>query len=163
MDLGEFMRVKGRDPVTGKPISVEASGITDSVLKFLSDFDVSDKKVKEVIDQLDVSADAKSALFAIAKVTIVVGGQIIKIGRKILDVIVRLANEFPNAGFGAILGGVLGFLVGSVPFIGLILGPICTPLLIAFGLAVGTMQDFRDKALVSKIISAQQNFSTVSG
>lgn len=157
------MKIEGNDPKSGKKFSQDAPGLTQSKLEFLTELVVSDEKLSETIDNLDVSADAKSLLYKIAKVTITVGRRVVKIGRKILDVIVSLFQEYPQAGFGMLLGAILGFLVSSIPIIGVVLGPLFTPLGMAFGLVAGAIQDFSDKNLARQVAKSNEQFMSMSG
>jgi len=153
------MRIEGINPETGESINAEAPGLTYSILNAITDLDFSDEKIKEIIDQLDVSADAKSALYAVSRVTVKVGQSVVKIGRKIMDIIVALFEEFPNAGFGAIFGAIIGFLLSTVPIIGQIIGPVVTPIFISLGLVIGVISDIHDNNLAKKIAKANQQFS----
>ena len=89
-----------------------------------------------------------------------VGQTVVRIGRKIMDIIVALFEEFPNAGFGAIFGAIIGFLVSTIPVIGQIFGPLVTPVLISYGLVIGAKHDIRNKDLAGKIAMANQQFSS---
>jgi hypothetical protein len=153
------MHIEGTNPETGETFGAEAPGLTSSILNAIADLDVSDERIREIIDQLDISADAKSALYAISKVTVRAGQMVVKIGRKIMDIIVALFEEFPNAGFGAIFGAIIGFLLSTIPIIGQILGPIVTPVLISLGLVIGAKTDIHDSNLAKKISIANQQFS----
>ena len=154
------MRIEGTDPQTGETITAEAPGLTSSILSAIADLDVSDDRIREIIDQLNVSADAKSALYLVSKVVVKVGQTVVRIGRKIMDIIVALFEEFPNAGFGAIFGAIIGFLLSTIPVIGQLLGPIVTPVLISFGLVIGAKHDIQNSDLARKIAKANQQFSS---
>lgn len=156
------MQIEGTNPETGETITAEAPGLTSSILSAIADLNVSDERIREIIDQLDVSADAKSALYAVSKVTLKAGQVIVKIGRKILDIIVALFEEFPNAGFGAIFGAIIGFLISTIPIFGQILGPIITPILMSLGLVIGAVTDIHDSNLAKKIALANQHLSAFS-
>ena len=62
------------------------------------------EQVRRVIDNLNVSADAKVWLHSILEKSIEVatamGKIVIWIGRKILDIVLFLLREFPNATLG---------------------------------------------------------------
>ncbi|MFC1560488.1 hypothetical protein ACFL3W_00930 [Pseudomonadota bacterium] len=154
------MQIEGTNPEDGTTFTAEAPGLTSSILSAIADLDFSDERIREIIDQLDVSADTKSALYSVSRVTVRVGQTIVKIGRKIIDTIIALFEEFPNAGFGAIFGAIIGFLISAIPIIGQIFGPLVTPVLISYGLAVGAKDDIRNKDLARKIAMANQQFSS---
>ena len=73
-----------------------------------------------------------------------------------------LFKEYPSATFGMIFGAIAGFLISAIPILGVVLGPIVTPLAIVFGLIIGVPQDIRDKALARKIAEANAVFSPLN-
>jgi|AntRauTorckE6833_2_1112554.scaffolds.fasta_scaffold30202_2 hypothetical protein len=119
----------------------------------------SESKIKSTIENLNISADAKSALYEITNATVRAGRLIIKVGRKILDIVLETLKNFPNASFGLVLGGIMGILVASVPFIGAILAPFLTPLAMIYGFAVGMKRDVEDKNLANAIAAANADFA----
>lgn len=86
---------------------------------------------------------------------------VIRIGQKVLDTITAILSEFPMASTGTIFGAVFGYLVTSVPIIGFVLGPFIGALAIAFGFAVGAIQDLGNKALERRIRSSVVSFETL--
>jgi hypothetical protein len=92
-----------------------------------------DRQIETFIDRLNISADAKANLASFAKVTLKVGREVVRIGRKILDVLFSFLRNFPGIGFGAIFAVVITTLLGAIPLLGAILGPVAATLLIAFG------------------------------
>jgi hypothetical protein len=157
------MIVEAKDPSTGKAFSADAEELSNDDLNEINSFNVSETQLKATIDKLNISADAKSILFTISKTTIKAGKYILKIGRKILDIIGSLFKLYPETGFGLILGGILGVLITSIPIIGFVLGPIVGPLLAAFGLVIGLHQDISNKALAREIAKANQSFAHFAG
>ena len=108
-------------------------------------------------------ADAKKILSAILDTSLKVGSTIIKIGQRIIELVLYIAKQFPNTTFGLILGIFLGLLVSSIPFIGAIFGTVLMPLAAAFGLASGYLQDIRDQSLMNKISEATSMFEPLRG
>lgn len=157
------MKVKGVDPNTGKEVEIEIENPEDGFFEAMRNFDMSDEAIKRMIDKLNISADAKSLLYTLSKATIKVGEYIIKIGRKILDVVCHTFKEFPMTTFGTVFGGILGSLISSIPFLGWVLGPVVTPILIALGMVGGLVLDFQDKMLERKIARKLAEFSPLAG
>jgi hypothetical protein len=155
------MIVEAVDPETGKTIQMECAAESEDEIRDLLSFDLSEESLKKRIDALAISADAKSVLFTIAKTTIRVGSMVLKIGRKVLDIITNLLTEFPLASTGAIFGAIFGYLITSVPIIGLIFGPFLGALAIAFGFAAGAIHDWGNKALERRIMSSVASFETL--
>lgn len=148
------MIVEAVEPGTGKTIRMECVAESEDEIRDLLSFDLSEEALKKRIDALPISADAKSLLFTLAKTTIRVGSMVVKIGRKVLDIVAAILAEFPMASTGTIFGAVFGYLVTSVPIIGFVLGPFIGALAIALGFAVGAIQDLANKALEHRIRSS---------
>ncbi|KPQ01678.1 hypothetical protein [Marinobacter sp. HL-58] len=142
----------------GEPLVSDNPAFTAEDAQDINRTTNSESKIRSTIDNLNISADAKSALYSITNATVRAGRFIIKIGRKILDIVIETLNSFPNASFGLVLGGILGVLVASVPFIGAILAPFLTPLAMIYGFVVGMKQDVNDKNLSNAIAAANAQF-----
>lgn len=155
------MIIEAEEPDTGKTVQLECVADSEDDIRDLLSFDFSEEALKKRLDALAISADAKSVLFTIAKSSIRVGTMVVKIGRKVLDVITTVLTEFPGASTGVIFGAVFGLLVSSIPVIGLVLGPFLGPLAIAFGFAAGAMQDFGNKALERRVMSKVAAFDAL--
>lgn len=156
------MKVIGVDPNTGKCVEIDIENPQDDFFTAMRKFEMSDDGIKRMIDNLKISADAKSLLYALTKVTIKAGEYIINIGRKIIDLVCSTFKEFPMATFGTVCGAIIGMLISSVPILGLIIGPIVTPLLMALGLAGGVFFDMQDKMLQRKITRKVAEFSPLA-
>ncbi len=153
------MKVEAENPETGEKYQAEAPGITAEILAAIADLDFADDRIKKIIDGLDISADVKSIIFSISKITIMVGNKIIKIGRKIIDIVTDCFSKFPTVGFGAILGAMLGVLVGSIPVFGIIFGPLITPLTIGLGMIAGAAMDISDQRMLRHVNNAVSQFA----
>jgi len=157
------MKVNGVNPETGETYQVESDDIDREFIGLMSIFDMTDEDVKRIIDNLNISADAKSLLYSFSRATIKAGEFIIKIGRKIVDYICKILKDFSNASFGLVFGAIAGFLVSSIPILGIVLGPLLTPLLMAFGMLGGLKEDLKDKALERRISEINGKFSPLRG
>lgn len=103
------------------------------------------------VEQLDISADAKSILINMADITARAGETVIAIGRQILGFIFDLFRQFPNSSFGLIAGFVVGTLIAAIPFVGAALAAVFTPLLMALGLAKGAVADLGNAEIRSRM------------
>lgn len=157
------MIVKGTDLNTGREVEIEIEDPQDDFFTVMENFRVDDDAVRKMIDRLDISADAKSLLYRLSQATLRVGRQIIHIGRKILDSACHIIREYPNTTFGLAFGGLVGILISSIPILGLVLGPIVTPVAMALGGMVGRWEDFQDKMLARKVARAVQDFEPLAG
>jgi len=149
------------DMKTGKNVEMECTAGSQDEIRDLLSFDLSEDSLKKRLDAMAISADAKSVLFTIAKTTISVGTTILKIGRKILDIITTILGDYPMASTGMVFGAIFGYLVSSVPIIGFVFGPFIGTLAIAFGFAAGAMQDLGNKALERRILSSVATFDVL--
>jgi hypothetical protein len=118
----------------------------------------SKRALREQIDRLSISADAKAVLNDLLEIVIDVGGRMIAAGRQILAFILDLVRRFPNTAFGVIAALVISSLIASIPLLGLILGPLLSPLLLAFGLAAGAVTDLKDAPLRARVADLEQHF-----
>ncbi len=159
------MRINASDG-TGAEFSGDASHLDDDAIADFNTFEFAREEVRRRIDNLDVSADVKVRLHSIQEKTIevmtVAGRVVIRIGRKILDVVLWLLREFPNATFGVVFGLVVGFLVGQVPIIGFLIGPLVTVILTAFGFVHGMAQDLREKPIGRRTVELCSRFSALN-
>jgi hypothetical protein len=155
------MKISGKDAITGEEVVLESSEIDKNFIDELLEQSFSDEQIKRTISALDISADAKSALYTLSSITVKAGKYVIKLGRKLIDLVAETFREYPNASFGLIFGAIIGFLITSIPFIGAILGPIVTPILMALGLAGGIFCDLQDKALERKVAEINAKFQVL--
>ncbi len=153
------MKVSGFITATGKEFQGETNSLSSDFLKFLADFEISEEGLTRLIDGLDISADAKSLLFRFSKATINAGQHVIKLGRKIIDLVCIAYREYPSATFGVIFGAIAGLLISSVPIIGVVLGPIFTPILTLLGLGIGMWKDIKDEGLKRKVTEINASFA----
>ncbi len=155
------MQISATNFETGEKFEADLDGVEDEGILDFFNIDLSDEAIKRKINNLNISADAKSMLFSIAKGTVLIGQKILQIGRKILDVIFQIIKDFPNMTAGAIICIVLSMLVSSIPIIGFIFGPLLGPLLIAFGIAVGAKEDLKNAHLQRRITKTMADFETL--
>jgi len=156
------MKLSGVNGQTGENFEAEIDDLNEGFIQSMSDFEMSEAGIKKLIDNLDISADVKSALYWISTTTIKAGKFIINIGRKIIDFVCAVYKEYPSATFGLIFGGIVGCLIASIPIIGFILGSIATPILMALGLIIGGKEDLEDKRLARKIAEINAEFSPLN-
>jgi hypothetical protein len=157
------MIVEGVNPETREKIQLNSDKIDRDFIESMTIFNKTDADIKRLIESLDISADAKSLLYSFSSATIKAGEYIVKIGKKIIDYICRILEEFPNATFGLVFGAIAGFLVSTIPILGVVLGALLTPILMAFGLIGGLAEDLKDKALQRKISEINRKFTPLRG
>jgi hypothetical protein len=153
------MKLIGVNPETGDEFQTESTSISSDFLKLLADFEMSEEGVKRLIDGLDISADAKLLLLKFSKATITAGEYVVKLGRKIIDIVCTIYKAFPETSFQVIFWSIVGFLVSTIPIIGAVLGPVFTPILIAFGVYNGLMADVENETLKKTVSQIATLFS----
>lgn len=122
----------------------------------------SKRVLRDQIERLSISADAKALLNDLLDVVIEVGGRVIAAGRQILAFIFDLVRRFPNTTFGVIVALVVSSLITSIPLLGLILGPLLSPLLLAFGLVAGAIADLKDAPLRARVADLERHFASAT-
>lgn len=119
------------------------------------------RKLRDLIDRLEISADAKALLFDIANLTVQSGKFVLNIGRKILTFAFEIVRKFPKTIFGLVVATIVTSLIASIPWIGGLLAPIAGPLILAFGLSAGAINDMRDASWASRIDELEQKLAMV--
>lgn len=103
------------------------------------------------LDHMALSADAKVLMGKLLDTTADVAGKIIEVGRQILSFVMDLLKRFPNTGLGLAIGLTLTVLIGAIPLLGAVLGPLIGPILTAFTLTTGTLADMKNSSLDKQI------------
>jgi hypothetical protein len=135
---------------TNNPVALQARNDLESVLMAVND-SLPLRKIEEMLDRTDLSADTKSIVLDLANRTIVVAGQIIEVGRKIVSFAIELAKTIPNTLFGVALALVMTALISGIPIFGALLAGLLKSILLIFGIAQGALADMRSGDLGSRI------------
>ena len=145
----------------GNKITVEIED--DKVNRLYEEFKSRGRPKRELdrmINNLEISADAKVLIKSIMDAVIKVGDVVLRIGKRIIEIVFDIVKRFPNATFGLILGMTLSVLIASIAIIGAILGPLTEAVLIALGLAAGFMKDMN---IEQAIKDATASFKPLKG
>lgn len=153
------MNIRIIDPATGKEFTQSIAEPKPDFYEFAGQFEFSDEQLRARIDRMDISADAKAMLYSFTKATITVGKTIIKIGRKIIDILFTVLRSFPHLTFGVIFGYIVGALIATLPFIGAWLASIVTPLAILFGIVLAFPQELQAGELGARISAIVDKFA----
>jgi hypothetical protein len=153
------MKITVIDSKTGKEIQREISEPSPNFFDFFNGVDLNDEEIKTRIDGMGVSADVKALLYSFSKATLRAGKTILKIGRKIIDIIFALMKTFPNLAFGIVFGLVVGALFSAIPLLGILLGSIATKLAILFGVIFGAKIEVESGDLGKRIEALLAQFS----
>ena len=153
------MEVISIEPASGKEISTTIPDQKPESFALFDEFELSDEQVRNQIDRMKVSADVKALLYSFSKATIRAGKMILKIGRKIIDILFSLMKAFPNVTFGIVFGLVVGALIATIPLIGAVLGVLATHIAVAFGVVLGAKADFESGGLGKRVEAVLAEFS----
>jgi len=153
------MQVIAIDSKTGKEVTTNVPDPSPSFFSYVDGFELNDEQIRLKIDQMNVSADVKALLYSFSKATLRAGKAIVKIGRKIVDILFSLMRAFPNVAFGVIFGLVVGALVASIPVIGFVLGSLATTIAVAFGFVMGAKADMEAGDLGKRVEAVLAEFA----
>lgn len=112
------------------------------------------RKLKDLIERTNLSADMKALLSDIATITAKVAGKLISVGRKILTVVFDLIKLFPAITVGVIAALVLTAIIASIPLVGGVLAGALSSILLLLGIGKGALTDLSSPDLNERI----QNF-----
>jgi hypothetical protein len=105
-----------------------------------------DREYENWIDNLDgISAYLRDIFKKLVTFTLKVGKIVFKMGKIVLNIVMKLVREFSHTIAGAIAGFVLGFIFSGIPIIGWALAPIVIPVLTVIGGVAGFMEDMSRK------------------
>ena len=121
------------------------------------------QKIENMLDQTDLSADAKSVILNVARYTIVIGDNVVAFGRKIVSFAIELAKTFPNTLLGVALALVITSLIGGIPILGALLAGFLKSILLIFGLTQGVLADMRSGELGKRVENLVAQFSPLNG
>lgn len=109
------------------------------------------REIERNLSRIEMSADGKVLIGKILSATVTVGGKVIEIGRRIIAFVLDAMKRFPGITFGVSVGLTMSFLIGAVPVFGPVLSALLGPLLVAFGLALGALEDARNGAIYPSV------------
>jgi tetrahydromethanopterin S-methyltransferase subunit B len=143
---------------------VMSDAVPNSLSEVLVDFEKVPtlRGLQDKVDRLPISADAKSILMDVAKVTLAVGGKVIALGRKILAFAIELAGKFQNAIFGVIIALIISMVLAALPLLGPALSALLTPLMVALSVGRGAMEDFKNMSVQREIEGLKQRMSILA-
>ncbi|MEO5367440.1 MAG: hypothetical protein H7831_14040 [Magnetococcus sp. WYHC-3] len=148
-------------PGTEETLSAEVRDMDEQALHVLVREHASDEQIRRRLDNLPLSAEAKVLLYRFSQYSMNVGGTLLRIGKKILEVVLMLVDQFPVTTVGVLLAALLTLLIASIPWIGQFLAGFLGPVLMIFGLGAGVWKDInRDhRALADAIQRGVEIFS----
>ncbi len=109
-----------------KDDDIDAAQIEDLEPRTLSDEDV-----RRVVDSLHLTAEWKARLDKLVRLAVRLGGRVVRVGMRILEVILETMKQYPMTSAALIVGGVLTLLAAHVPVLGLLLAPLVATITVA--------------------------------
>jgi len=122
----------------------------------------SQRSLRSKIENLPISADGKSLLMDLAEITLKVSGKLIAIGRKILAFALDLAHKFQNVIFGVLIALLLSVVLATIPLLGPAIAALLTPIMLAFGIAKGALEDFRNMGVQTELDALKHRLAILS-
>ncbi len=159
------MRTEAVDLETGKKIAAEIeSDKVEQLYREWKSQELPKQKLERMIANLPISADAKAFLASFMDKAIQVGDRILRVGRRIIEIALDFAKQYPRTTFGLILGLIVSLLISAIPVLGAVLGPLLSPLILLFNLGKGFMEDMREKLVYQEIKKeATRSFDGLQG
>lgn len=141
-----------------------SNGSSTALAETISEFEQvpSMRALRDKIDRLQISADAKALLMDLAKVTLAVGGKVLAFGRKLLAFVLELANRFQNVVFGILIALALSAVLATLPLLGPAISALLTPLMVALGIARGAIEDFRNMSVQREIDALKKRMTILA-
>lgn len=151
-------------PETGEKYTVDIPALTEGDLDDMLKEYTQDEEIRAYIERLPVSAEVKALLFKLSKFTINVGGTVVRLGKKIVEVAIMLANKYKNTTLGLIIGAILTVLIAGIPWIGSALSGFLGPLLMLIGITKGLWEDLKKDSpqLATSVVESCAVFQPLS-
>ena len=83
-------------------------------------------RVAHRIRNLDAPRWVKRVLLAAKDVTKRIGGTVIRVGKKLVEIVLTFVDRYPTTSVTVIFLAAVTWLVANVPVLGVVLGPIVT-------------------------------------
>ncbi len=120
----------------------------DKILSAELDPEETKEALKRKLNLLNIKAGEKGLLWSLVDKTIWIGNKLLKIGQKIIEVVVYVVSKFPMTVSGLVLGLTIQMLMQAIPFLGVFLGPVVGSLLTGVLFFGGMILDLKNKIQV---------------
>lgn len=159
------MKVETTHPDTGETIVLDMPNLSDDQIRDMAKEHTTDKQLQSKLDNLALSAEGKASIAKFLKFTLKVGGVVIKLGKKLLEIAIFVATKLKHLTFWAVLGAVLAFLVPMIPVIGPTLGAFLAPIIMLGGLLKGFYEQIKsiDPSIVDIIDNSTTSLRPLNG
>lgn len=158
------MIIKALHPDTGEAISLEVPLLNEQDLNSLAEEQAPRDRILRMLENLDLNAETKLFLSKLLDYSITVGGVLVRLGKKILEIALFVASKLPLLTFWTVLAAVFAFLISQIPVLGAVLGAFLSPVLIFAGLVKGFYEELasNNPTLRDLLQSAAESFKPLS-
>ena len=158
------MIIKAKHPDTGGDISLDVPLLNEQELNSLAEEQAPRDRVLRMLENLDLNAETKLFLSKLLDYSITVGGVLVRLGKKVLEIALFVASRLPLLTFWTVLAAVVAFLISQIPILGSILSAFLAPVLIFAGLVKGFYEELasNNPTLNDLLQSASESFKPLS-
>lgn len=158
------MIIKALHPDTGEAISLDVPLLNEQDLNLLAEEQAPRDRVLRMLENLDLNAETKLFLSKLLDYSITVGGVLVRLGKKVLEIALFVASRLPLLTFWTVLAAVVAFLISQIPILGSILSAFLAPVLIFAGLVKGFYEELasNNPTLNDLLQSASESFKPLS-
>ena len=158
------MIIKAKHPDTGADISLDVPVLNEQDLNSLAEEQAPRDRILRMLENLDLNAETKLFLSKLLDYSITVGGVLVRLGKKILEIALFVASRLPLLTFWTVLAAVFAFLMSQIPVLGAVLGAFLSPVLIFAGLVKGFYEELasNNPTLNDLLQSASESFKPLS-
>ena len=158
------MIIKALHPDTGETISLDVPLLNEQDLNLLAEEQAPRDRVLRMLENLDLNAETKLFLSKLLDYSITVGGVLVRLGKKVLEIALFVASRLPLLTFWTVLAAVVAFLISQIPILGSILSAFLAPVLIFAGLVKGFYEELasNNPTLNDLLQSASESFKPLS-
>ena len=158
------MIIKALHPDTGAEISLDVPILNEQDLNLLAEEQAPRDRVLRMLENLNLNAETKLFLSKLLDYSITVGGVLVRLGKKVLEIALFVASRLPLLTFWTVLAAVVAFLISQIPILGSILSAFLAPVLIFAGLVKGFYEELasNNPTLNDLLQSASESFRSLS-
>lgn len=151
-------------PETGEKISIDIPTLNTSERDKMKREYTRDEEIKSFIEQLSVSAEAKAIILKLAKFTVSIGQEIVKMGKIIIEMVIVMVAKYKHTTFGLIVASLISLLIAAIPWVGPALAGFLGPIMMVYGLGKGFWEDLKKDSpeLASSITEAGARFQPLN-
>jgi|TARA_B110000977_G_C10928889_1_gene436263 hypothetical protein len=141
----------------------EVKEIPQEFINAIDRNNLSDFQIQKHLNNLSISADQKVLINKVLNFTVETGKQIIKVGKRIIELTLLFIKKFPASSFGLVFGLVVASFIPSgniagfaIPIVSS-LSSLIKKIIVVFAVVIGFKEDLKNTALGVQISNATLN------